>query len=55
VFNIPKITGGMVISTILLIGAAAAAVCCLFGTVIYLISISNEIQNSEIEDTEILE
>ncbi len=44
--------GGTIINTILLIGAGTVAVSCLFGTIIHLISISNEIQNSEIEDIE---
>jgi len=46
-------SGGIIINTLLLIGAGTAAVSCLFGTIIYLISISNEIQNSDIEKTEI--
>ena len=44
--------GGTIINTILLIGAGTVAISCLFGTIIHLISISNEIQNSEIEDIE---
>jgi hypothetical protein len=45
--------GGIIINTLLLIGAGAAAVSCLFGTIIYLISISDEIQNSDFEKTEL--
>jgi hypothetical protein len=38
----------------LLIIAVIAAICCLFGTIIYLIAISNEIQNPDIEDNELV-
>jgi hypothetical protein len=37
----------------LLIIAAIAAICCLFGTITYLLAISNEMQNSDIEDNEL--
>jgi hypothetical protein len=43
--------GGIIINILLLIGAGAVAVSCLLGTIIYLISVSNEIQNSDIEKT----
>jgi Na+-translocating ferredoxin:NAD+ oxidoreductase RnfG subunit len=38
------------INKMLLIIAVIAAICCLFGTITYLIAISNEIQNPDIED-----
>jgi hypothetical protein len=41
------------INKMLLIIAVIAAICCLFGTITYLIAISNEIQNPDIEDNEL--
>jgi len=42
-----------IIDKMLLIIALIAAICCLFGTITYLIAISNEIQNPDIEDDEL--
>jgi len=44
--------GGQIIDTILLIIAGIAGISCLFGAITYLISISNEIQNPDIEEIE---
>ena len=44
--------GGQIIDTILLIIAGIAGISCLFGAIAYLISISNEIQNPDIEEIE---
>jgi len=42
-----------IIDKMLLIIAVIAAICCLFGTITYLVAISNEIQNPDIEDNEL--
>ena len=42
-----------IIDKMLLTIAVIAAICCLFGTITYLIAISNEIQNPDIEDNEL--
>ncbi len=40
------------IDSILLIIAGIAAISCLFGTITYLVSISNEIQDSDVEEVD---
>jgi hypothetical protein len=44
--------GGKIINLILYIIAGIAAVSCLFGAITYLVSISNEIQNPDIEESD---
>ena len=48
-----QIEWGFITDKMLLIIAVIAAICCLFGTITYLIAISNEIQNPDIEDNEL--
>ena len=49
-FLISAFQGGSIIDTLLLLIAGTAAISCLVGAVAYLISISNEMVDADIED-----